>query len=118
MTKLSYEKTDELNASVKAEVKAFFDKTKADARAKQEKPYLMYPRVKLRQVVQAMQDKKRAASKKPAPAYERTITKKIKEDKRKQKAAGKDVAQLSQQAQQSVPPLVVENQYGSNMNLM
>jgi hypothetical protein len=72
MTKLPYERTDEeLNASVKAEVKAFFEKTKADTRAKQEKPYLMYPHVKLRQVVQAMQD------------YERTITKKIKEDKRK-----------------------------------
>jgi hypothetical protein len=67
-------------------VKAFFEKTKANARAKQEKPYLMYPRVKLRQVVHAMQDEKRAASKKPAPPlsdYERTITKKIKEDKRK-----------------------------------
>jgi hypothetical protein len=52
MTKLPYEKTDkELNASVKAKVKAFFEKTKADARAKQEKPYLMYPRVKLCQVV-------------------------------------------------------------------
>jgi hypothetical protein len=49
MTKLSYEKTDEeLNASVKAEVKAFFEKTKADARAKKEKPYLIYPRVNLR----------------------------------------------------------------------
>jgi hypothetical protein len=87
MTKIPYEKTDEeLNASVKVEVKAFFEKTKADARAKQEKPYLMYPRVKLHQVVQAMQDEKRAASKKPAPPlsdYERTITKKIKEDKRK-----------------------------------
>jgi hypothetical protein len=47
MTKLSYKKIDEeLNASVKTEVKAFFEKTKADARAKQEKPYLMYPRVK------------------------------------------------------------------------
>jgi hypothetical protein len=66
-------------------VKAFFEKTKADAWAKQEKPYLMYPRVKLRQVVQAMQDEKRAACKKLAPPldYERTITKKIKEDKRK-----------------------------------
>jgi hypothetical protein len=32
MTKLPYEKTDEkLNASVKAEVKEFFKKTKADA---------------------------------------------------------------------------------------
>jgi flagellar hook-basal body complex protein FliE len=59
----------------------------------------MYPRVKLRQVVQAMQDKKCAANKKPGPPlsdFERTITKKIKEDKRKQKAARKDVAQLSQ----------------------
>jgi hypothetical protein len=68
-----------------------------------------------------MQDEKHAASKKPAPLlldYERTITKKIKEDKKKQKMVGKDVAQLGQQAQQSVPPLVVENQYGSNMNLM
>jgi hypothetical protein len=69
MTNLSYEKTDEeLNALVKAEVKAFFEKTKGDARAKQEKPYLMYPRVKLRQVVQAMQDEKRAASKKISAA--------------------------------------------------
>jgi hypothetical protein len=65
MTKLSYKKTDEeLNASVKAEVKAFFEKTKADARAKQEKPYLMYPHRKLHQVVQSMQDEKRPASKK------------------------------------------------------
>jgi hypothetical protein len=32
MTKLSYEKTDEeLTASVKAEVKVFFENTKADA---------------------------------------------------------------------------------------
>jgi hypothetical protein len=68
-TKLSYEKTDEeLNASVKAEVKAFFEKIKADVRAKQEKPYLMYPRGKLRQVVQSMQDEKRAASKKTSVA--------------------------------------------------
>jgi hypothetical protein len=87
MTKLPYEKTDEeRNALVKVEVKAFFEKTKADARAKQEKPYLMYPRVKLRQVVQATQDEKRATSKKLVPPlsdYEHTITKKIKEDKRK-----------------------------------
>jgi hypothetical protein len=80
MTKLPYEKTDEeLNASVKAEVKAFFEKTKANARAKQEKPYLMYPRVKLRLVVQFMQDEKRSASKKPVPPlsdYKRTIIKK------------------------------------------
>jgi hypothetical protein len=54
-------------------VKAFFEKTKADARAKQEKPYLMYPRVKLRQVVHAMQDEKRAASKKPAPPLSQNL---------------------------------------------
>jgi hypothetical protein len=93
MTKLSYEKTDEeLNASVKAEVKAFFKNTKADARAKQEKPYLIYHRVKLRQVVQTIQDEKRAASKKPVPPlldFERTITKKIKEKKGNRRRPGK-----------------------------
>jgi hypothetical protein len=102
-------------------VKAFFEKTKADAGSKQEKPYLMYHHGKLRQVVQSMQDEKRAASKKPAPPlsdFKCTIKKKIKGDKKKEKAVGRDVAQLGQQAQQSVPPLVVENQYGSNMNLM
>jgi hypothetical protein len=71
MTKLPYEKTNkELNASVKAEVKAFFEKTKADARAKQEKPYLMYPRVKLCQVVHNMQDEKRATSKNQRRHYQ------------------------------------------------
>ena len=87
MTKLSYEKTDEeLEASVKSDVQAFLEKTKAAARAKQEKPFLLYPRSKLRQVVQAMQDEKLTSSKKTAPPlrdYERTITKTIKADKRK-----------------------------------
>ena len=49
MTKLSYEKTDkELEASVKSDVQAFFEKTKATTRAKQEKPFLLYPRSKLK----------------------------------------------------------------------
>jgi len=67
-------------------MQAFFEKTKAIARAKQEKPFLLYPRSKLRQVVQPMQDEKLAASKKPTPPlpdYERTITKTIKADKKK-----------------------------------
>jgi len=74
----------------------------------------------MRQVVLAMQDEKLAARKKlvlPLPDYERTITKTIKANKRKQKAE-KEVAQLGQQVQQSVLPLVVHNQYGSNMNLL
>jgi hypothetical protein len=82
----------------KTEVKAFFKKTKADARAKHEKPYLMYPRVKLRQVVQAMQDEKRAASKKPVLSlsdYERTIIKKIKEDKKNRRRPGKMLHSLT-----------------------
>jgi hypothetical protein len=69
-------------------VKAFFEKTKAGARAMQEKPYLMYPHGKLRQVVQSMQDEKRVASKKPAPPlsdFERTIKKKIKGTKGKRR---------------------------------
>ena len=51
-TKLPYEKTDEeVLAASKAEVKAFFEKCKANRKAEQEPPYLMYPRSKLRQVV-------------------------------------------------------------------
>jgi hypothetical protein len=50
ITKLSYKKTDEeLEALVKSDVQAFFEKTKATARAKQEKPFLLYPRSQLRQ---------------------------------------------------------------------
>ena len=52
MTKLSYEKTnEELKASVKSDVQAFFKKTKAASRAKQEKPFLLYSHSKLRRVV-------------------------------------------------------------------
>lgn len=118
-TKLPYEKTDEeVLAASKAEVKAFFEKCKANRKAEQEPPYLMYPRSKLRQVVQKMTDANRAASKQPGSTisdYDRTVLKKIKADKRK---VQQKVAQLGEQAQQSVQPLVVANEYGSNANLL
>jgi len=118
-TKLPYEKTDEeVLAASKVEVKAFFETCKAKRKAKQESPYLMYPRSKLRQVVQNITDMNRAASKQPGSTisdYNCIVLKKIKADKRK---VQQKVAQLGEQAQQSVQPLVVSNEYGSNVNLM
>ena len=35
----------------------------------------------------------------------------------KKTRTGKGVAQLGQQSQQSIPPLVVRNEYGSNLDL-
>ena len=78
----------------------------------------MYPRSKLRQVVQKITDANRATSKQPGSTisdYDRTVLKKIKADKRK---VQQKVAQLDEQAQQSVQPLVVANEYGSNANLL
>jgi len=118
MTKLPYEKTDEeVLAASKAEVKAFFETCKAKRKVEQEPSYLMYPRLKLRQVVHNITDVNRAASKQPGSTisdYDRTVLKKIKADKRK---VQRKVAQLGEQAQQSVQPLVVANEYGSNVNL-
>ena len=65
-----------------------------------------------------MTDANRAASKQPGSTisdYDRTVLKKIKADKRK---VQQKVAQLGEQAQQSVQPLVVANEYGSNANLL
>ena len=49
--------------------------------------------------------------------YDRTLTKSI-EAAQKKKQVGKGVAQLGQQSHQSVPPLVVSNEYGLNLGLM
>jgi hypothetical protein len=48
--------------------------------------------------------------------YDRSLTKSC-EAAQKKKRAGKGVAQLGQQSQQSIP-LVVPNEYGSNLNLL
>jgi len=98
-------------AAIKVEVKAFFETSKAKRKAEQEPPYLMYPRSKLREVVQNITDANRAASKQlglTISDYDRIVLKKIKADKRK---VQQKVAQLGEQAQQSVQPLVVLNEY-------
>ena len=49
--------------------------------------------------------------------YDRSLTKSF-EAAQKKTRAGKGVAQLGQQSQQSVPPLVIRNEYGSNLDLL
>ena len=66
---------------------------------------------------QQQQRESRKPSKSTLTDYDRTLTKSI-EAAQKKKRAGKGVAQLGQQAHQSVPPLVVGNEYGSNLGLM
>ena len=56
----------------------------------------------------------------PPSDYDRTISKSIEMEKKKEKMEwkGKGVAQLGKQTRQSVPALVVGNQYGSNMSML
>ena len=65
-----------------------------------------------------MDQKKRKSQKTlPKSDYDRSLTKSF-EAKQKKTRAGKCVAQLGQQSQQSVPPLVIRNEYGSNLDLL
>jgi hypothetical protein len=121
--KLSYEKTDaELNASVKSDVDSFFKKLKTEREAKRnpEKPYLLLRPEDLRQRVEAEQKKRREAQKESSSLsdYDRTLRKSIEEEKKKEKRARKGVAQLGEQSKQSVPPLVIGNEYGSNIDVL
>ena len=50
--------------------------------------------------------------------YDRTLRKSIEEEKKKEKRARNGVAQLREQSKQSVPPLVIRNEYGSNINVL
>jgi hypothetical protein len=97
MTKLSYEKTaEELDAYVKMDVDKFFSHCRATSRAKRnpEKPYLCIPLEKLRRTVDAHQTKQRVDRKKclPLSDYDRTISKSIQAEKKKEKMARKGVA--------------------------
>ena len=64
-------------------------------------------------------DQKKRESQKTLPKldYDRSLTKSF-EAAQKKTRAGKGVAQLGQQLQQSVPPLVIHNEYGSNLDLL
>ena len=100
----------------------FYDKLKKnqEARRNPEKPYFFVAPDILRKRVASYQQQQRE-SRKPSKStltdYDRTLTKSI-EAAQKKKRTGKGVAQLGQQSHQSVPPLVVSNEYGSNLGLM
>ena len=85
-----------------------------EARENPEKPYFYLPPDLLRKKV----DQKKRESQKTLPKldYDRSLTKSF-EAAQKKTRAGKGVAQLGQQSQQSVPPLVIRNEYGSNLDL-
>jgi len=120
---LSYEKTDaELDGSVKSDVDSFFKKlkTKREAKRNLEKQYLLLQPEDLRQRVEAQQRKRREAQKESSSLldYDCTLRKYIEEEKNKEKRACKGVAQLGEQSKQSVPPLVIGNEYGSNIDVL
>ena len=97
-----------------------FEKIKKDRQMRQnlKKPYFYVPLDHLRQKVQAHQKKMREPCK-PwlVMDYDHSLTKSYEVSQKKMKVARKGVAQLEQQSQ-SVPPLVVDNQYGSNLDLL
>ena len=53
----------------------------------------------------------------PKSDYDRSLTKSF-EAAQKKTRVGKGVAQLGQQSQQLVPPLIIRNEYGSNLDLL
>ena len=85
------------------------------ARENPEKPYFYLPPGLLRKKV----DQKKRESQKTLPKldYDRSLTKSF-EAAQKKSRPGKGVAQLGQQSQQSVPHLVISNEYSSNLDLL
>nr|ACS88374.1 transposon protein [Coix lacryma-jobi] len=122
MTKLAYDMTDEeTEAAAQKDLNKFFDAAIGSGRAKRnpEKPYLFVCPEKLRQTVDDQHKKVRASRNAlPKSDYDRTLSKSIEEAKKTKKRAGKGVPQLGEQKQQSVPDLVVGNEYGTNMDII
>jgi hypothetical protein len=120
--KIISEEKEEGTDAYKKDMSRFYDKLKMnqEARRNPEKPYFFVAPDILRKKVTSYQHQQRE-SRKPSKStlsdYDRTLTKSI-EAAQKKKRAGKGVAQLGQQAHQSIPPLVVGNEYGSNLGLM
>ena len=109
--KLSYEKSEkELKAEVQKDVKSFFENVRKQRQAKEnpEKPYFYLAPDLLRKKVD--QKKRESQKTRPKSDYDRSLTKSF-EAAQKKTRPGKGVAQLGQQ---SVPPIVVRNEYGSN----
>ena len=96
---------------------SFFEKVRKQREARQnpEKPYFYLPPNLLRKKVD--QKKRESQKTQPKSDYKRSLTK-LFEVAQKKTRAGKGVAQLGQQSQQSAPPLVIRNEYGSNLDLL
>ena len=89
-------------------------KKQRKARENPKKPYFYLPPDLLRMKV----DQKKRESQRTLPKsdYNHSLTKSF-EAVQKKTRAGKGVAQLGQQSQQSVPPLIIHNEYGSNLDV-
>ena len=96
---------------------SFFKKVRKqqEVRENPEKSYFYLPPDLLRKKVD--QKKRESQKTRPKSDYDRSLTKSF-EAAQKKTRAGKGVAQLGQQSQQSVPPLVIHNEYGSNLDLL
>ena len=116
--KLSFEKSEkELKAAVKKDVDSFFEKVKKqrEERENPEKSYFYLPPDLLRKKVD--QKKRESQKTRPKSDYDRSLTKSF-DAVQKKTRPGKGVAQLGQQSQQSVPPLVIRNEYDTNLDLL
>ena len=101
---------EELDASVKRTNEQFFSKA-AKGKKKVEQPWLIEPQ-KLRTMLQEKQkEKERGKPTSPLSDYDRTLSKEVK----KMAKTKKGVPQLGEQEVQSVPPLVIRDEYGSNI---
>ena len=88
---------------------------KKEMRKNLEKPYFFLKPDDLRKKVDEKQRDLRKPSTPPSQLSDYNHTLKKANNKKKAK---KDIAQLGQQSQQSIPQLVVGNQYGSNLGLV
>jgi hypothetical protein len=107
--------TEELDDAVKETNNLFFSKMAKGAKKPMEQKHFHLPPAELRRMVDDVQ-KKRRESRKPSPLsdYDRTLSKEYK----KMVKARKGVAQLGEQELQSHSPLVIGNEYGSNIDLL
>jgi len=118
--KLPYEKTEEeITASVASDVKAHFAKCRKEFEAKRNpgKPYFYLPKGELRKRVEEHNPKIRKAQKPPLKSdYERQLIKSVRAQSA-QKKAGKGVPQLGDTSR-PLSPLIVADQYGSNVGVV
>lgn len=117
--KLPYHKTDEeVKESAKKDLDDFwasFEKKK-EARKNPQKEVVL-TRAQLRQKASEYQQSLREARKaSPLSDYDRSLQKTY-EKELKKKSTGRGIPQLGQHSQQQIEPLVINDQYGSNVHI-